>query len=1678
MEAGKKQNLLKQSKLMHTDKLSFDVKISKLSFLKKQYQPLIESISLIIDYLQLFSQAFILNGYLYDTSSQNFNSLFTHITPMAKIFNPGYLVPFIDSKAATLLVYSCLTLYLLLKYTILVYVVVIAVKDIDGNPVILSIWKWIFKLHGRILYFFITSFWTSLAVITLREGYSPFRFNSIGVAIFSIAVVILEYLFSLGIYLRYEFLLPTKSFLSSKNNLGEMIILTQKFILQMFEIILLPNKLQDCLIATCVSLALGLFHIHHHFSSLPLYNLKALILEGCLLSQTTWLNFVFLLRLIISSTSPRRVTMDYAMILWLALSPLTVKGTMTYLNRVMTNLVITRSNGSSKFLIHKVYAVRQIRGEQRPATDFTRNYDMPHLVYETCRSSPKNIFDLEQKKTSATKSSLDISSLDISSKVESNRIFLAYLELLMSRFSRDNLVRLYIAYYYGKKFMQYETAIKILFTIQNSSSAKMALNAALLINDIQTKLKSQYENTSSKVDFSTYIKSLGAVNSLKDDIMDQVDMQIKICKEFVADVPDLEKIFVASQEVEVLRQKVEVKTKTVLDRLPDSNIEPYMLLARYHLVMNHSLIDYTKNSKTYSQRYNRYAKLLNDDHICPENLHDRNNAFIMITAQSGNAGMIVYSSKAAEDIFGANLVGMQAFSMLPPILQNFYYEFFKNPLDPANKDYIGHMVRTFAYHKEGYVNQIEFYMNIHPSLSQGLYYNMLIRPVHSSSEYIILSDGGTIETFTQDIGLQLGLVSAREAKTSGGISVEAISQQLYKVNQAYNMVLQADGGKQHEANLKSNFGISEQTQHIPSEARTPKEREDSVSGMTLSQARLIYSLFNDKGRNLSFLPLKRKMIDESEDPRFDGAFHFNCKVQNKSFGATSIRVVTLAEAVDLFLDDEDEEEELNEINFLFKKLTAVRQRDDSRGQSPKTTFLLPYKREIIEAPSEDPTLQLSHNSRDIERFESGKYSIEKKSSVRPSKNTLDRRKSTLPEEQVPPSIENSAVPPTPQRVDKDPRVTYLKKHRVKDQNTLSRLKRMKGVLDDDWDQDDQNAIAKLQVVQQSMGSQKSRSSAQGRVSRALKEALSIPYYPKYFNFFIVGFYTLLILTFVSQLYFKLIIDDDLVIRKARKDVIRNAESRNDMLVGIQRQLHYAWDLHSGRLQEKDLGLFAQSVSSFLTTLTGNIKSLAAINNNLIQATNSLRKEYRTKLFTTNVRIFETDFSDPVQVWMNLTNFQATERIIETGYKGFALGQTSMDQAKPYFTFLFRNTLNDLLLVSEDISRIFVQALNDDQKLMLSSFSGSLLASLLVLGIAIAVSCWVIASQYEAEKKNMYAFLKLSSTRVKELTARFMKFKRVLQEDASLEESQTADFSQYAARFAKAKGDSKKANRVTIQHLNHKGIFRKYAIYVLRVIILVAVLAGFITLNYVSSRDSFVQIHNNLHQLYFSDRMRSRLNLALIVSQELLTSVNTTLIRNQPATTLITQVIEDVKIINGEIPFAFQNVDSSMDSIVQEIVFEDGCVFMTGFQAQGCLAVTKGGGKVSLLVAATTVEGGITERYNRFVASNKSDAALAAIQSGTINVSVTPNIVLAAENTLISSILNKNYESYLTTTKKQTQVYWILFCMALIAVCVVSWYIFVKKLREADGQFKRVLHIFPPNLVLSNFMLKSYLLKNF
>ena len=1665
-----KPDSLHHLKSICSDKLSLLTRLSMLSFHNLKFPPRFEIAMILVSYSQLFSQTFLLSAHFYDTSDQRFNTLYRTIHHIAVVFSPGSLIDFNRGDYNIIIAIYVLSTYLILKYLLALYIAIITVKEKPANRLLLALWRLLFKLHGRVLYFLVTSFWVRIAVATCPIDTHSTAATGIGYMAFSLVIITLEYIFSLLIYMYCEYTLPTKNFLSSKNNRVEIITLTQKLLFQILEVTLAPGTVTSALAFAIPNVLLNIMNIMYYFKVFPYYNLKALVLEGTLLVQVTSLELPVFAPVDNWIRGNKTITMDYPILIWFILSPLVIKICITCTNNQAMSLLTQRASGLPEFLIHKIQLVKQFRKQQAPFTNFSENYEWKYLINTSFNADSKLVFEADPKFP------LD-KGLDLTTKHSANKVFLTYLRGLLNKFPKNHLIRLYTAYYLGRKFSYYSAAMKILYSLQQSLSSKTIMNASLLISETQLKLRQNYENNASQLNLSMYISNLTRVSQVKERLIDITDLHIKVCKEFEENAPDLTRIFNLSQTIAVQKKTLEAKTQHMFEHIPEYDIEPYIMYAQYHAVLKHSLMDYHKSIKVYARRYEKFARDFDNPCLSEKNLYRKENAFIVVSAHGGTAGDVTYSSKSAEVIYGTDVVSGHAYSLVPPVLQKFYYELFKSPFDHTSQGIVGQNIRTFAYHKEGFITEVDCYMNIHPFVSQGLYLDMVLRPTWTSKQFIILSPNGQIESYSKEIGSRLRLPSNKEAGVQRGTHIKEVSRYLDLINQAFNLVSSQERVSRVSKRGKAKDPEAEDNHEIP----TFHDIESLTNNGKLNEARNLYSIFTKTGKILPVSALKLKGTRADRYNFTEETYTYHCKLETQSYGDCCIRVVTLFES-------EADEAELEEVDQLIsshygspqksegltreyssKRLTKkspIAEPSPMKKTSNPTNFSYVDKESALDSNSVDYTADIS------ERKRIASLSPEKKGDLPPlSDNSFEPQQNGITADLSPMnSLDISAVNELPVKIVRQKVVAS------KVLTTPSPLeKAKKGLKTPGWEQNEHDIVAKL-AVQQSIGSQRSKSSAQGRIARALTEALTIKYHTKYYYMFIIAFYLLLASIFATQVALKIVLDSDLTSRKGGKAVMRNAETRNNLLIGTQRQLEYIWALHLGQLKVNQLGLYSQPISTFMSAVVDNLNQLSDVNNNLIEATDVLSQQQRRQLFESNVNVYDTNFGDPVPIYTSLNNFQAVERIIETGLKGMEVAQVDISAAEPYISFVFRNALNDILVVSEAISDLFLDALDSDELVTLDSFAGLLVAGLLLIGIMTVISILMIVSQYNKEKKHMIAFIRIADDRIKQEQAHLQKYKKMLQEDRLFDEDSAPEPMQFVKLGLKGKAGNRRLTFINRQNSDYSGIFRKYCFLSLKLIILALILVCFVTVGFTSARNSVTYLHQKLHQLFFSDRMRSRLNLAVLASIVIFLEPSTTQIQNRLIVDQLDRAIEDIKVIRGEIQSVYDIKGLSDDFILEKIIYEDGCQYMTGFSAKGCAAQMQGSSLLSLVTAASDLEHAVTNRYDLYQESNKSAQHLIDIAVSTFNMTVNPNIVLQGESNLISTMINNYYDQSLEEANTKSSLIFGITCGITVLVGLLAWLGVVREVREVDNRFKKVLQTLPPNLILSNFVLKAYLLK--
>lgn len=308
--------------------------------------------------------------------------------------------------------------------------------------------------------------------------------------------------------------------------------------------------------------------------------------------------------------------------------------------------------------------------------------------------------------------------------------------------------------------------------------------------------------------------------------------------------------------------------------IPDYFIDPVLLCSQYHLTLNHSLSDYLKYYKLYSKKVQRNLKYFKNETLIQENLYQTNNLFLMISGQKTDYGKIIFCSKSIEKVLGGDsrlYIGTQISSLFPPSFQSHISRSFKTATDSGDKSgLLNTVTKGYICHKEGHLIEVDYFVSIHPFLTQGFYYVMVIRHVPISRDFLLICENGDIERASLKATRKLGLNSLNNPGQEL-VNVKVLSKELGDVNTAFNMYAvveepesalqlqrKSERGSEREATKNYNLIAKDTSKSTGNRSTFSKRNETMNDDMTLDRATDLYNLYKTRGKEILLKPYKKK----------------------------------------------------------------------------------------------------------------------------------------------------------------------------------------------------------------------------------------------------------------------------------------------------------------------------------------------------------------------------------------------------------------------------------------------------------------------------------------------------------------------------------------------------------------------------------------------------------------------------------------------------------------------------------------------------------------------------------------------------------------------------------------------------------------------------------------------------
>jgi len=608
----------------------------------------------------------------------------------------------------------------------------------------------------------------------------------------------------------------------------------------------------------------------------------------------------------------------------------------------------------------------------------------------------------------------------------------------------------------------------------------------------------------------------------------------------------------------------------------------------------------------------------------------------------------------------------------------------------------------------------------------------------------------------------------------------------------------------------------------------------------------------------------------------------------------------------------------------------------------------------------------------------------------------------------------------------------------------------------------------------SIASSASRVSSHTRILKAFKAALEVKHSPKLLRIVCILFYVFLISIIFALVYLKLTLDHSTETLNVKKDILTAAQLRTQTLASIEGILRPLSDLGTGRLVNADFGDVQNSQAVYFIIARSYLVTLIATNEQIFTNAHLLENDVRSNLFEKDVRIYGSDYVESETEFINVTSFQGTQTMIQTIFKMLAIAQVNVSQSVPQFEFFLRNGLNDLLVKNTEISEGFLQSAQDEIDDIQFIIITYLIIAFILLGIVNCTLLLNVWKQYMREKNNMIAFTRLNLHEVKNVMNKINNFKKILEKDGSFEDSQaTASIAEFA------KPDPVSYKRVTKEHVKaprFAGITRKYLLYVRSWAIFLAFLVGVIMLSALTAQGYLSSFKDKLHQLDFTNRMNTKINMATLIFMELTVFNGQTLIENIPTEIGAPRVIQDIKNVRNELTDVIVDSDLIEVTKIKNTLFYNGCGELDPSSKSYCDILAKKGIESSFLQLITSFENFIIDRYNAFLTSDRTTASLKAIEVTGYDTLISLKRILTMEIAVISNTVSSKLGEYITNGNSQRTLVFVICSICLLILLCLVWVYILKRLSEADNQFKKVLRMLPGDLIFSSFLLKSFLMK--
>jgi len=1531
-----------------------------------------EKLLLLYEYAQLISQSLL----LYSGSLDSEQSLFERvILYFFKLINPSSLLEFKESSSLAWSIVILMITVTGLKYALIIYIMCLAHWNFKGPKILLLAWRWVFKVQVRFFCFFLTSFWVHTIVNIKNEGSEWVQANKIVIIVVLSLLIATEYLISFFIESQFCDMLPRKHFLSGKNSEMQMITLGQKMVLQIFQLCLNSHEEAGLWTYSLLNLMMSIWRIQRFFMKLPLYQSQALTLLGDLTGCVLALNFVSFVGVILKTCDAHQVTMQLIVILWIFMGVFGVRICRSILSKLIMDLFLNEKiRESPEFLLQKIAFSKQLSRVER----------LPGKETEKCHPS----YLLQMTKKALCQKEESYNDEDI--------------ENLLMKHQKHRLIKLYIAKLWFKKYGLFSKPLKIIGEITRKPWSKEYTSCLFLLHNIRNAYFISENRQESFCDLLEYTENQKRLCDLKAEMIEQAGMKMTVCQNILSEVSDIGEIFNTAQLIYSSKVRIQKKIDIFMSQIPDYWLSPLLICSEYYLILEHSSSKCQKLQEIYTQKFLKYEKSFVSANMVRENIYQETNAFLILGGLKSESGIIKYCSKSIENICGGDsqsYISSHISGLFMPSMQLFYREFFYNILDQGDTSVLKKVHRTFLHDKRGFMFEADFCVGIHPYITENIYLNLIMRPVASTNEYLLMKENGDIEGATETISRSLSIRSSFLTPKSS-INIKHLSEELSKVNQAFNRV---------QKHIENNEDIMKSKRLTPSKSCEAEDIE------------LVNTFLS--GREVKLLPLESSEI----------GIRYHCRIIKISGGSSFLKLIVLSKSSgrEPLLEDSPGMDELSE---------GVEKETDRE----ENYFMMTTQNDNFNTLCGDDGNQIFFTS------------VSPRQNLETEGNLLHSTTRHI--------LQNGEMSPS-----SNPKKKFLR-HNF----TVLRDEKSKSKLNIKQDPNDLQDF-----ISCSISSLKVSEAEEKQSYKSLKRALNKKTNSKFFKALCLAFYLVVTITLFCQLLLRAIslsTMEDLVIKK---NLLNYAQTRSYYAC----KLPYAIEVTNLLSIGIDVSVYLPSIYipplQLLAIYKSYLVELSTANNNILKLLGHLDADVHEKVFKNDVRIFGSIYDIDDDSYINETSFQAVQSLGRPYDYLMSLDDPVEPKSAAAYQYIRRNSINDFLAKNQQITNIFQSSVNEQRDTLNFFVSLCLIISpLLLLGIGLLLSL-IIWRHYSREKWYLKAFIKLHPGSVKLTLKNTEIFQQALVKEESFEDKEIIrKFWDQSMLLEEMNIHSSHYSKQDVQIISTKKTKKKYYLSVLQTGFYIGILIAVILWNFISSRQSLNKIYHKQSQLQLSNHLSERVSIITIGMVEMFMSNNTFNVSEIPALNHTMNSVTEITHMTAEVIEGFMELNGEYEPSIKEILFDgENCSVYGGFNTNYCNSLHQNGVLTDFVSLIAVFKESMEYQIRVFETIDRSSMLNLGISLYARSVIISPaSSLLAFQATRLNSIINDQLAGCIDEAENKQTLIIIVFMVMFLLVNILIWIQILSKIKELNNDFKKVLQVLPPKLVLSSFLLKQFLNK--